>query len=230
MNVYGYIRVSSQGQLKGDGPERQSRAIMEFCEKHSLTWCGSFDEPGIAGDTEGMDRPGFSEMMQHIVTLSDLPSGKIDAIVVERVDRLARDLMVSELIFRMCREKGIKIFAVDQCGLFDMASDGGDPTRVLIRQIMGALAQWDKSMIVAKMRSARKRKRAAGERCEGAKPYGRTKEEAMVQEVAHQLRDEEKSLSYIANFLNASGFTTRRGKPWTDGSVHFLVKRNKQQH
>ena len=41
-----------------------------------------------------------------------------------------------------------------------------------MRQIMGAIAEYDESMVVLKLRGARQRMRAHGGRCEGAKPYG----------------------------------------------------------
>src|SRR5215831_12346414 len=47
-----------------------------------------------------------------------------------------------------------------------------DPTRILVRQMMGAVAQYEKSQIVLKLRGARMRKRAKDGRCEGRKPYG----------------------------------------------------------
>lgn len=47
-----------------------------------------------------------------------------------------------------------------------------DPTRILVRQMMGAIAQYEKSQIVLKLRGARLRKRAKDGRCEGRKPYG----------------------------------------------------------
>jgi DNA invertase Pin-like site-specific DNA recombinase len=47
-----------------------------------------------------------------------------------------------------------------------------DPTRILVRQMMGAVAQYEKSQIVLKLRGARLRKRAKEGRCEGRKPYG----------------------------------------------------------
>ncbi|MBK5290544.1 MAG: hypothetical protein JJE04_02480 [Acidobacteriia bacterium] len=47
-----------------------------------------------------------------------------------------------------------------------------DPTRILMRQLMGAVAQSDKSRIVLKLRGARLRKKAHEGRCEGRKPYG----------------------------------------------------------
>jgi DNA invertase Pin-like site-specific DNA recombinase len=47
-----------------------------------------------------------------------------------------------------------------------------DPTRKLMRQFMGAIAEYDKSQIVLKLRGARMRKRAKEGRSEGRKPYG----------------------------------------------------------
>ena len=47
-----------------------------------------------------------------------------------------------------------------------------DPTRTLLRQIVGAVAQYDKASIVSKLRVARQRQREEHGRCEGAKPYG----------------------------------------------------------
>ena len=50
-----------------------------------------------------------------------------------------------------------------------------DPTRILMRQLMGAVAQYDKSQIVLKLRGARMRKRVAEGRYEGRKPFGRVR-------------------------------------------------------
>ena len=41
-----------------------------------------------------------------------------------------------------------------------------------MRQVFGAIAEYEKSMIVLKLRGARNRKRAKTGRCEGRKPYG----------------------------------------------------------
>ena len=52
-----------------------------------------------------------------------------------------------------------------------------DPARVLMRQMVGALAQYEKATIVMKLRGARERKRAKTGRCEGRKPFGKTQAE-----------------------------------------------------
>jgi hypothetical protein len=47
-----------------------------------------------------------------------------------------------------------------------------DPTRVLIRQVLWAVSQFEKSVIVAKLRAARMRRRQQTGRCEGRKRFG----------------------------------------------------------
>jgi len=53
--------------------------------------------------------------------------------------------MTQEFLLAECRKRGLKVYSADQGQLIDMAENGGDPTRVLIRQILGALAQWEKN-------------------------------------------------------------------------------------
>jgi DNA invertase Pin-like site-specific DNA recombinase len=148
----------------------------------------------------------------------------VEAIVVERLDRLARDLMVSELLLAECRKRGLKVFSADQGALIDMASDGGDPTRVLIRQIMGALAQWEKSMLVKKLSSARNRVKAKTGRCEGKKPYGFYNAEKPVLKVMMDLSAVPGGTwRGVARQLNEAGLVTRAGGNWDSASVRRIV-------
>ena len=65
-----------------------------------------------------------------------------------------------------------------------------DPKRILVRQMMGAVAQYEKSQIVLKLRGARIRKRAKEGRCEGRKPYGYYEGEAEALDRLKALRAE----------------------------------------
>jgi len=87
--------------------------------------------------------------------------------MVERLDRLARDLMVQKTIAADLRKYGFELVSVAEPDL--MATD---PTRIRVRQMMGAVAQYEKSQIVLKLRGARLRKRVKEGRCEGRKPFG----------------------------------------------------------
>lgn len=46
------------------------------------------------------------------------------------------------------------------------------PAASSLRQIFGAIAEYDKAMIVLKLRGARQRMKAKTGRCEGAKAFG----------------------------------------------------------
>ena len=93
-----------------------------------------------------------------------------------------------------------------------------DPTRVLIRQVLGAVSQFDKSVTVLKLRAARERVKRRNGRCEGRKPYGTRPGEHTVlqriQELRRKPRGENRlSVAKIAEILNREGHPTRTGKP-----------------
>lgn len=215
--------MSGKGQLDGDGPKRQRDAIKIFCETHSLNFLREFFEQGVSGTKEGMDRPAFGEMIETI----DSHSGLVKVIVVERLDRLARDLMVSEMLLRECRSRGIKVFAVDQGALIDMATNGDDPTRKLIRQLLGALAEWEKSMLVKKLGAARARIRKAKGKCEGIKSYGELPGEIHTLRVMRSLRESNIAYHVVAAMLNEQHLFNRSNNPWTKFSVFQTLKNHK---
>lgn len=210
MKVFGYTRVSGRSQSEGDGPERQEIAIREFCNAHSLPLL-AFQHEAITGKTEALARPVFSALL-----------GQADVIVVEKMDRLARDLVVSELLLRECRAQKIKVYSADQ-GLLDMAGDCDEPGRKLIRQILGAVAEFEKSTIVMRMNAARERIKAKGGRCGGAYPYGHYEGEARVKQLAQDFVAYGHSLNRVAALLNEAGMKPRFGETWNKWSVHRIL-------
>lgn len=227
MNVIAYLRVSGRSQIDGDGPERQRASIQAFCTAHNLNLDREFFEAGVSGTVDGLDRPKFAEMVQ--VVLDQRQNGNsIDGIVVERMDRIARDLMVSEVLLAECRKRKIQVFSVDQGMLIDMASDGVDPTRVLIRQIMGALAQWEKTTLVNKLRAARIRTGRHG----GLKKQPLSDKEKQIFHFLQEARimgryvtPEPPTLETLAGMLNEAGWKTGGGKDWNRKSVHAFIGR-----
>lgn len=220
MNIAAYLRVSGKSQTDGDGFARQTEKIDEFCGHWGLVKTTTSVEDGVSGAVEAMERPSFSKLM------SDIDAGRafVGAIVVERMDRLARDLMVQEFLLRECRERDIQVFAADQGNLTDMASNDCDPTRILIRQILGALAQWEKAMLVAKLAAARNRIKESGQRCEGNRPYGFKPGESTILGLMLNLRSSGMNNIGIANMLNEGGFKNRRGGSWTYGQVYDIFR------
>jgi DNA invertase Pin-like site-specific DNA recombinase len=221
--IFGYVRVSGKAQVDKDGPVRQRTAIMNFT-RSGFPGEGLpkfFSDLGVSGTIEGADRPGFIEM------LVEAKPG--DVIVVENLDRLARDLVVQELIIRELRDRELQLFSADQ-GFVDLVAGGlqEDPTRTLIRQIFGAIAQFAKSSLVIKLRVARQRKKQLTGRCEGKPKYGQTKGEMILLDLVKKLTESGIKARGIAALFNEQKIQKRQGtKPWHPSEIENLIKRLK---
>ena len=222
--IFTYVRVSGASQVDGDGPQRQLAAIESFCRAHGLEIHGNFSDLAVSGTTELDGRDGFRAMLDRIDAHIQA-GGTPPAIVVERMDRLARDLMVSELLLAECRKRHVALLSADQGTPIDMASNDADPTRKLIRQIMGALAEWEKSVLVKKLKLARDRIRSERGVCEGPKPYGVNQHEAEIRAYILALRARGLGYGTIANELVKQSIPCRNGRIWTKDLVRNVVKR-----
>jgi DNA invertase Pin-like site-specific DNA recombinase len=224
MIAFAYIRVSGAAQVDGDGPDRQREKIIDFCHKHCLLPQGvnkpeEYFEAGVSGTVEAMDRPAFTEALQHI----ERNPGDY-CMIVERMDRLARTLMVQEVLLHECRKRGIKVFSADRGELVDQASDGADPVVKFMRQILGAVAEFEKNVLVTKMKAAKDRKRKENGHCEGPKPYGATPAEQDVIKFICKGVEDSRPFRHIAGSLNLSGYRTRTGKEWNKARVSHVFQ------
>ena len=217
VKAFAYLRVSGKGQVKGDGFPRQLHAIKSYAAAHEIKMVRVFREEGVTGAKESMDRPAWAEMM------TALHGNGVRTIVIEKLDRLARDLMVQEVTIADLQKNGFTLISVAEPDL--MATD---PTRILMRQLMGAVAQYDKSQIVLKLRGARMRKRANEGRCEGRKPFGYYPGEAKALERICALRNEGLGFDRIAARLNAEGVPTRTKKAWHGIVVNRILTAQKK--
>lgn len=218
MKVFGYCRVSGKGQIEGDGFPRQRAAIEAHAATNGMEVVQYFEERGVSGKTEWEDRPAWLDMIASL--------NGVRTIVIERLDRLARDLGVQEHILRDLKKRGITLVSTAEPDLGD-----SDATRVLFRQIMAAIAQYDRAMVEAKLRSARGRIRAKEGRCEGRKPFGYREGEMPALELMTRLRSDGEGYRDISDRLNALGYQTRDQKRWHSATVARILKREgKQQH
>lgn len=210
MKVYGYLRVSGKGQLDGDGFPRQRIAIEKHCAAKGWVITEWFEERAVSGETSIEDRPAWLRI------LAVAQPG--DVVIIEALHRLARELMVQEQILANALTLDI---AVESTADPDLGST--EPTRVLIRQIIGAVAQWDKAQIVQKLRVARERAKLRTGKCEGAKSYGQKPGEAEILGRILALNRDGYGISRIAEILNADGIRRRKGGLWTRQYVYNLL-------
>ena len=90
----GYCRVSSIGQQRnGTGLDRQEEIIAEYARQNNYELIEVYHEAMTGTDT---DRPMFTQM------LADILSNGHRVIIVERLDRLAREGAFFELAYTQC--------------------------------------------------------------------------------------------------------------------------------
>jgi DNA invertase Pin-like site-specific DNA recombinase len=226
LKLVAYLRVSTEGQTEGLGLDVQKAAITEWAEAHEHVIAAAFTDAGVSG-SNGLDtRTGLADAF----TL--LRNDDADGIVVYRLDRLARDLMIQEQLLAEARQHGWAMFSTSSGEAAYLEDDSGDPSRKMIRQVLGAVAEYERSMIALRLRSGRARKAQAGGFAYGAPPYGYAAVDGALVEVAEeqatlsrirQLHGEAKSLRAIAKTLNAEGVKPRRGRVWHPGVLVRLL-------
>ena len=216
--AFAYLRVSGKGQIEGDGFTRQLGKIQEYAAHHDLKLVKVFREEGVSGTTELENRPALVEL------LGALGASSTKLVLIEKLDRLARDLMVQETIIGDLRQSGYQLVSVSEP---DLLQD--DPSRKLMRQIFGAIAEYEKAMIVAKLRGARQRRKAKAGRCEGRKPFGHFEGESDTLRRMQALRSEGLGFDRIAEKLNTEGYKGRTGGCWHGMVVNRILSRHAGQ-
>lgn len=217
MRAFAYIRVSGKGQLRKDGFPRQCDAIERHTQAKGYEWIAAFPERGVKGEVAGELRPAWSEMF------AECRRQGITLVIIERLDRLARDLMIQETLLIEAARAGVTIESTCEP---DLCSK--DPTRVMFRQIIGSVAQYDKAQIVSKLRAARLRIRESVGRCEGKKPFGSHEGESETLAIMRDWYCKTGSYAAVANELNARGIRGRHGGMWRANLVSRILRREEK--
>src|SRR6266700_4167849 len=165
---------------------------------------------------------GYQDQIRLIEADAGIEGNGVRTIIVETASRFARDLMVQEVGHAKLRERGIDLIAADNPGSFIDAT----PTAKLVRQVLGAISEFDKAMTVAKLRGARERKRREAGKCEGRKSHAERNPELVA--LAKRLHRQKPkggrmSLRAISADLATQGFLNENGRPFAAASVKSML-------
>ena len=226
--------------LRPGGPEhagfvlevhpRQRDAIESFAARAGITIVDWYYDAAVSGANAIGSRPGFAAALERIA------GNGVRTIIVETANRFARDLIVQETGFRLLQQQGIELIAADSPASF--VDD--TPTAALIRQVLGAVAQFEKTTLVAKLRGARDRKRRETGKCDGRKSYAEKAkgdgkrapdgEIAKALALAKRLRraspktGERMSYRQISARLEEAGFLNERGQRYNPKSIKSMLE------
>lgn len=224
MKIYGYVRVSTDGQAEsGLGLEAQLKAIEVYAKKHGYEISQIFRDEGIGGATLE-ERPGLMEV------LNILKKG--DVLLVAKRDRLARGDHMA-LVQMAVNKKKARI--ISSAGEGTESGDQDDPMSYMMRGMTDLFAGFERLLIKSRTKAALQAKKARGERV-GHIPFGHKLADDGIhlefeedeQDILRQLRDlkaEGLSLREIATELNKRGAFNRGGSAWNHASIHRITAR-----
>ena len=214
-----YLRTSSAANVGADkdSDKRQRAAIEAFAKLAGFTITAEFYDKAVSGADRIDQRAGFMQMLQR------LASNAAKTIIVESPDRFARDLAVQLAGHDMLKDLGIAIIPASAPDFFIEDT----PTAVLVRQVLGAIAQFEKASAVAKLAAARKRKRERFGKCEGRKSLSEKRPELVsLARKLHRKRPKAGQLSLrgVSKKLADQGYLNEHGRPYAAESVATMLR------
>jgi len=218
-----YIRVSTEEQaLEGTSLNGQLEQLRKYCERQDWQVVREYSDPGFSGKDD--DRPGLR------LLLSEAKAGMFEAVVVSRLDRLARKLRLLLQLEEELKDKGISLHSVKE------NIDTSTAIGRTVFQVLGLTAEWEREAIVERTRGGRLQRYREGRWGPGNVLYGyrydrETKKLIIDQELSEIVRrifglyTRGKSMTAICDILNAEDIPprTNRAKGWHSGAVRDII-------
>ena len=192
-----YTRVSTMDQH----PEMQRQELVDYVKRRGWSLYKEYSDKGVSGAVER--RPALDALLE------DCRRGKIDVVVVWKFDRFARSL--KQLLNALELFRTLKIGFVSCTEAIDTSLPHGE----MLFQIIGAIAQWERSLIGERVRAGLQHARSQGRRL--GRPPLRTLRPKDVAEMRKERKLTGKSYRALAADYGTS--------TW---QVHRLIRGDKQ--
>ena len=188
-----YARVSTKEQ----STEAQVAQLTNYCQARGWSDVAVFRDDGISGVRD--NRPELDQLRQQMM------AGEFSAVIVSKMDRLGRSLAMILRFWDEADAAGARVIVIDQ------GIDTSTPSGRLQRNMLAALAEFERELILERTRAGVARARALG------KKFGapRRISESIAREVRTR-RDRGESLRMISQRMNLKL-----------GGVRSVLKRDK---
>ncbi len=153
-----YARVSSEEQREGQTIDSQVVELERFAEQNGWLVTGVYKDEGWSGSILG--RPELDGLRD------DAARGLFTAVLINDVDRLARDVTHLGVLKRDLERQGVQV-------IFKKLPTETTPTRNLMVNILGSFAEFEREMIADRTRRGKRHKVEVRKQYLGATPpYG----------------------------------------------------------
>jgi DNA invertase Pin-like site-specific DNA recombinase len=146
--VFGYVRASTLEEVKQGSNERQKEILQRFFNDRGWEY-RIYEDRAKSG--ANMEREDLKRMTR------DIEAMKPYAIVVTKIDRYARSLIDLLNSIQELEQKGVGFISVQDSGI-----DTTSPNGRLLLQILGAFAEFERTMINSRTSAGREKAKAKG--------------------------------------------------------------------
>lgn len=221
----GYLRVSTDSQEDGYGLDVQRQHVVAYAAVQGMHVDEWFQDVESGAKEE---RPGLAALREAV------RAGKVDRVLVYRLDRLAREALLAEQLYRELSGKA-RVVSVSETLAEGFTGD-------LMRRILAAFADYERAVIATRTKTGRRESvkkngtYAGGQGVLGYRPVGRkgspgqgalavVEQEAEAVREIFRLREMGLSLKQIAACLNEMGLRTHSGAEFGHVQVLRVLRR-----
>lgn len=148
MRVAIYLRVSTTEQTV----ENQRQDLLKVAEHRGWTIVGEYVDHGVSGSKGREKRPEFDRLCK------DAIAGKIDLVAAWAIDRIGRNLQHLVCFVNDLRAQNVGLY------LHQQQVDTSTAAGMAFLQMAGVFAEFERAIIVERVRSGLARARAQGKR------------------------------------------------------------------
>lgn len=217
-----YARFSSTNQRE-ESIDAQIRAIREYCERNGIQLVAIFTDEAISGKSDKRD--DFQKMVQGVI------KGRydVDAILVHKFNRFARNKYDSALYKKRLKEVGVRVISVTQ-------NIDDTPEGELLEGFLETIDQYYSANLAVEVRKGLRENALKGKHAGGQVPFGYSldkdgyyvpNENAKIvrrifEEYAAGIPKTE-----ICERLNKEGYVNQRGKKFNTRTIYDMLRNPK---
>lgn len=214
-----YARVSTEEQAtEGYSIKAQKDLLSSYAEKHNLAIVSEYIDEGKSGKSiEG--RP------QMIRLLEDVKQKKFEAVIVYKLDRLARKTRDSLEIVETLGNHGVQLISLSE------NIDTTTPHGKMFYTVLSSLAEMERDQIVGRVKMGMTQRAKEG-KWNGGQCFGYdakekkllvNEEEASIVKEIFAYADQGFGYKKMVGILNRKGYTTKRGNVFSIGTLKVIL-------
>lgn len=216
--VYGYVRVSSELQVKKDNSiNSQIDFINDYCNRYKWDLIKIYEDLGVSGKVKS--RNGLMELF------NDLKKNNIDCLVVYSLSRFSRKLKDVLEFIEILEKNNIKFVSIKE------NLNSSEIVGKMMMGILGSVNEFEVNLLGERISDVKQNKKEKmevynGKICFGVYRRGnkliKNYKEVNILEIICQLRDEGMSYFRISDYLNDNGFKSKEKCKWYGSSVRSV--------